>query len=308
MVHLNRFLRILSGSSLLLAASWAGAQNNSSPTNPIPVHVPRPAFQQFHAVPPVNNPITPGFPTLVFDAELKTYDAKPGEMTAPFTFHLTNVWKQEVVITQVHPSCGCTTAKLPPTPWHIPPGGTGDVQATVNLAGKMGSIIKTLTFYTSVGNRIVSLRVNIPPAGASVASAGGKMDRKAAMAQAAADPIAIFRGDCAKCHVDKGVKAMGQDLYAADCGICHESPQRASMVPDLHALRHPTNYQYWQNTIAFGHPHTMMPGFARSQGGPLSDEQIVSLANYLDRIISHNTHTGPSTNAALPSLHTAALP
>jgi mono/diheme cytochrome c family protein len=252
----------------------------------------------------INHP-APNVPTLVFDAETKQYDAKPGDRVAPFTFNLTNVWTNEIVITQVHASCGCTTAKLPATPWHIPPGGSGSVGAQVNLAGKMGLVTKTLTFYTSAGNRIVTLKVKIPPAGTSLAGMSAA-DRQAAMARAAADPQAIFRGDCAKCHVDKGARTLGQDLYAADCGICHESSHRASMVPDLHALKEPTSLEYWKVMIAFGKPHTMMPGFSRAQGGPLTDEQITSLAAYLNRTISHNFLSTPMTNAAAePALHAA---
>jgi mono/diheme cytochrome c family protein len=246
----------------------------------------------------INNPVTPNFPTLVFDAETKQYDAKPGETIAPFTFNLTNVWTNEITITQVHASCGCTTAKLPATPWHIPPGGTGAVGAQVNLAGKMGLVVKTLTFFTSVGNRIVTLKVNIPPAGTGLAGMSAA-DRKAAMIKAAVDPQAIFKGDCAKCHVDKGAKTFGQDLFAADCGICHESSHRDSAVPDLHALKQPTNLEYWKAMITSGKPHTMMPGFAAAQGGPLSDEQITSLAAYLNRTISHNFLPTPMTNAAI---------
>jgi mono/diheme cytochrome c family protein len=252
---------------------------------------------------PVNNPATPNCPTLVFDAETKQYDAKPAETVAPFTFNLTNVWTNEITITQVHASCGCTTAQLPATPWHIPPGGSGSVGARVNLAGKMGLIIKTLTFFTSVGNRMVTLKVQIPPAGMGLAGMSAA-DRKAAMAKAAADPQAIFKGDCAACHVDKGAKTFGQDLFAADCGICHESSHRDSAVPDLHAMKQPTSLEYWKAMISFGKPHTMMPGFARAQGGPLSDEQITSLAEYLNRTISHNFLSTPMTNAALP-LHAA---
>ena len=248
---------------------------------------------------PINNPVTPNFPTLVFDAETKQYDAKPGETIAPFTFNLTNVWTNEITIVQVHASCGCTTVKLPATPWHIPPGGSGAVGAQVNLAGKMGLVAKTLTFFTTnstkVGNRILTLKVNIPPAGTGMSAA----DRKAAMTKAAADPQAIFKGDCAKCHVDKGAKTFGQDLFAADCGICHESSHRDSAVPDLHALKQPTNLEYWKTMITSGKPHTMMPGFAAAQGGPLSDEQITSLAAYLNRTISHNFLSTPMTNAAI---------
>jgi mono/diheme cytochrome c family protein len=246
---------------------------------------------------PANIPVTPRVPTLVFDAETKEYDAKRGEMIAPFTFNLTNVWTNEIKIDQVHASCGCTTAKLPATPWRIPPGGSGAVQAQVNLAGKAGVFTKTLTFFTSVGNRVVTLKVKMPPTGADLAVMSAE-DRKAAMAKAAADPRAIFHGDCARCHVDKGAKALGQDLFAADCGICHESPHRDSVVPDLHALKHQTNPEFWKAMITFGKPHTMMPGFAASQGGPLTDEQIASLAAYLNRVISHNFLDSPTASAS----------
>lgn len=248
--------------------------------------------------PPINHPVTPNFPTLVFDAETKQYDAKPGEAIAPFTFTLTNVWTNEITINQVHGSCGCTTAKLPATPWHIPPGGSGEVGAQINLAGKMGLVTKTLTFFTSMGNRVVTLKVNMPPAGTGLAGMSAA-DRMAAKAKAAIDPQAIFKGDCAKCHVDKGAKAFGQDLFAADCGICHESSHRDSAVPDLHALKTPANLEYWRAMITLGKPHTMMPAFAHAQGGPLTDEQIASLAAYLDRMISHHFLPATMTNAAI---------
>ncbi len=124
--------------------------------------------------------------------------------------------------------------------------------------------------------------------------------RQAAMAQAAANPQAIFRGECAKCHVDKGrERHSGQELYAADCGICHESSHRATAVPDLHALKQPTDLDYWKTIITFGKPHTMMPGFAAAQGGPLSDAQIASLAAYLDRTVSHHFPSTAANKAAL---------
>jgi len=246
----------------------------------------------------------PNVPALVFDAESKKYDAAPGEATAPFTFNLTNVWTNEIIIDRVQASCGCTTASLPASPWHLAPGASGQVHAQVRLAGKMGSMTKTLTFYTSVGARVVSLTVKIPPPPA-LGGSPSESERKAAMAKAQADPQAIFKGDCAACHAAKGQNAFGQNLYAADCGICHESSHRDSAVPDLHALKQPTDFDFWKSTITYGKPHTMMPGFAMAQGGPLSEAQITSLATYLDHVISH--HLSPSiTNAAsAPMIRTA---
>jgi mono/diheme cytochrome c family protein len=248
----------------------------------------------------------PTGPSLVFDADTKQYDASPGEAAAPFIFNLKNVWTNEIVIDRVQASCGCTTANMPAVPWHIPPGGGGQVHAQVNLAGKMGLVTKTLTFHTSVGNRIAYLKVNIPMPPAS----GGTLsesERKAAMARAAADSRAIFHGDCVKCHVEKGRNALGEDLYAADCGICHESSHRDSVVPDLHALKQATDLDYWKAIITLGKPHTMMPGFGVDQGGPLSDAQIISLATYLNRTISHHLTSTMTNAAAAPSIQTSVI-
>ena len=173
----------------------------------------------------------------------------------------------------------------------------GEVHALINLAGKGGTLTKTLTFYTSIGERVATLVVNIalPPA-----SRGQLTDaeRKAAMARAAANARAIFQGDCAKCHVEKGRDAMGETLYAADCGICHESPHRESIVPDLHALKQVTDLDYWKTIITMGKPHTLMPGFGAAQGGPLSDAQVNSLATYLDHTISHHLTSAVHMSAA----------
>jgi mono/diheme cytochrome c family protein len=246
---------------------------------------------------PGPTPLPPNVRALVFDAESKHYDASPGEQVAPFTFNLTNVWTNEITIDRVQASCGCTTASLPANPWHIPPKGGGAIQAQVKLAGKMGSITKTLTFYTSVGNRVVSLNVNIPPPPA-LSGNMSEAERKAALLKAAADAQAIFKGDCAHCHADKGRNAFGQDLYAADCGICHESSHRDKLVPDLHALKQVTDNDYWKAVITLGKPHTMMPAFAAANGGPLTEAQIESLATYLNHTISHNLSSPVTKTAA----------
>jgi mono/diheme cytochrome c family protein len=259
------------------------------------------------ALPPGQIQNVPNVPTLIFDAETKRYDASPGEQVAPFTFNLTNVWTNEIVIDKVAASCGCTAASLPANPWHIPPQGSGQIKAQVNLARKMGSITPFLTFYTSVGTRMVYLNVNIPP---PPAFAGSMTDaeRAAARLKATADAQAIFKGDCAKCHADKGRNAYGQDLYAADCGICHESSHRGSLVPDLHALKQATDFDYWKTMITLGKPHTMMAAFAADQGGPLTEPQIISLATYLNHTISHNLSSVKAQAAKPPLLHASSSP
>jgi len=290
-----------------VAVAPLAAQPSSNPPNVHPL-------QRFQPAPPGQIQNASDLPALVFDADSKEYDASPGERVAPFTFNVTNVWTNDVLIDKVHASCGCTTATLPANPWRIPPKGGGPVQVQVNLAGKMGLITKTLTFYykllpdsATVKVRVVNLVVNIPPP----PSALGMMteaDRKAAMIKAVADAQAIFKGDCARCHVDKGRDAMGQELYAADCGICHESSHRERFVPDLHALKQTTDFDYWKTIITLGKAHTMMPAFATAQGGPLTEAQVISLATYLNHTISHNLSAAATNVANAPFIRVVELP
>ena len=56
------------------------------------------------------------------------------------------------------------------------------------------------------------------------------------------------------------------------------------MVPDITKLTVPTNEEFWRTWITYGKPGSLMPAFAQSQGGPLTDIQIASLATYLNAI------------------------
>jgi mono/diheme cytochrome c family protein len=95
----------------------------------------------------------------------------------------------------------------------------------------------------------------------------------------------VFKGDCASCHAKNLQGRYGQQLFAAACAICHEGTPRASMVPDLHNLKDPTSEDFWRTWITSGKAGTLMPAFGKSQGGPLTDFQISSLATYLNQAI-----------------------
>jgi mono/diheme cytochrome c family protein len=184
-----------------------------------------------------------------------------------------------VAILDVHPSCGCTTAQLPPLPWIIAPGTNGQFGLTVNLAGRTGMQVKTVNVKTDKGFKQLILKINILPPVIPILTAA---DRERNLIAAKADRQAVFHGECAICHVKNGAGKYGQALYAADCAICHESKNRAPMVPDLHAIKTPTNDEFWRIWIAHGKPGSLMPAFSTADGGPLSDMQIASLAGYLN--------------------------
>jgi cytochrome c553 len=201
---------------------------------------------------------------------------------AYFVFSFTNVSPGNVAILDVHPSCGCTTAQLPPLPWIIAPGTNGQFGLTVNLAGRTGMQIKTVNVKTDKGFKQLILKITILP---PVVATQSDADRARALEMAKADRQAVFRGDCATCHVKPGTGKYGQPLYDAICAICHESKTRASMVTDLHNIKTPTNKDFWETWIAHGKAGSLMPAFSTADGGPLSDMQIASLAGYLDMTI-----------------------
>ncbi len=190
-----------------------------------------------------------------------------------------------VTILSVRPSCGCTTTKLPPLPWTLAPGTHGEIEATVNLYVATGTLYKSLTVNTDKGSKTLMLKITILPFQMPKMS---ETERAANRKLAVADRQLVFKGECTTCHVQQGEGKYGQALYDADCAICHEGEHRATMVPDLHALKTPTNFEFWRIWIAHGKPGSLMPAFSSADGGPLSDMQIASLANYLnDSIKSH---------------------
>ena len=237
----------------------------------------------------VNEPLPEGI--LAWDAVSKSADATNGQAVARLAFSFTNVSTNAVVILHATPSCGCTTVEMPPTPWWIPAGSNGVIQLNVNLSGKVGLLSKSVLVITDQGTKDLALRINIAtPSAARLTEA----ERAAGIAAAKVDRQAVFKGDCATCHLNPTLGKFGPQLYAAACGICHEANPRASMVPDLHHLTDaagkplPTSEDFWRATITAGKEGTLMPAFAQSQGGPLNNIQIASLAAYLNVAISVN--------------------
>jgi len=255
---------IFAGANLLAADVKSSNTTVATP----PVYIP----SLTHATGPLPDGI------LSWDATTKQTNVTADAAVANFVFNFSNVSTNPVVILSVRPSCGCTTAKLPPLPWTLVPGTNGQMEATVNLAGKSGTLYKSLTVYTDRGSKMLVLQITILPYVMPVLS---EADRARNVKMATADRQMVFKGDCASCHVRRGEDKYGQELYEADCAICHEGEHRATMVPDLHALKTPTNFEFWRIWITHGKPGSLMPAFSKVDGGPLSDMQINSLANYL---------------------------
>ena len=256
-----------------LAAGLFSAAAQSNGVASAPVYVP----DYSHATQPLPDGV------LAWDATMKTVDATNEQDFARFTFTFTNLTAGTVTVLTGHPSCGCTTAELPPVPWQIAAGASGEFKLNVNLAGKLGTLFKSVNFSTDKGSKTLQLRINIlpPPPAPEMTEA----QRAAGIAAAKIDREAVFKGDCASCHLKKVEGKYGQQLFDAICAVCHAASNRATMVPDLHNLKVPTNEEFWRTWITAGKAGSLMPAFATSQGGPLNDLQIASLAAYLNAVI-----------------------
>jgi len=268
------FISLVAGATLFGFAGNAGAQPN------VP-HPPQP-------VAPVTVTAVGALDKfLQFDAEDKTVTVTNGTEQAHFMFTVTNISSEDVLINYIIGSCHCTVAQLPSQPWKLAPKQVGEFSATMDIAGTPPgeSKFKTLTVNSDKGVKVLNVTTRVLP------DMSSPEDRTNNVKMATADRQAVFKGDCMQCHAETakdsaGHDKMGQELYAAVCGICHESSRRATFVPDLHHLKDPTSAAFWRTWITGGKPGTLMPAFAKSEGGPLSNEQIDSLVNYLNSSIT----------------------
>ena len=271
------------------------ANTNLQAGRPTPIPAPVP----FRIASPAT--VTPAVPApppapklLMWDSTQKEQTVLPGAPTAEFFFAVTNVSEEAVVITAITPSCGCTMAKAPPLPWRLAPHSDGRIDISVNLAGKNGRVGKTISVMSTNAPQTLYVFINIPENPAMARARNQQM--------ALADPQAIFKGECASCHVDKAAGKMDKELYTAACGICHDSPTRATMVADLHNLNHPTDYAFWKQIISEGKKGTLMPAFSNTRGGPLSDVQIESLAQLLVKAFPSKPMPLPGTNGTASAI------
>lgn len=223
---------------------------------------------------------SPGEP-LNWESPSQFYTAKPGDITAHFTYKVVNVSKSEVTIDDVKTSCGCTTAELPGKPWRLAPGETNKMEVLVDLRGKVGKLLKTIYVQSATAPKTLTVLIDIPPEASTSRMPAEMANRLFGQQLGALDHQAVFKKDCVRCHLVPAFGKMGENLYVTACGICHEAKNRATMVPDLRALKTPIDDNYWQNWVTHGKAGTLMPGFAAAEGGPLTDTQITSLVQYL---------------------------
>jgi len=239
----------------------------------------QPAAAPTAATPASATPVVFNPDALAWENKALKLQAKEGQQSIDFKFVFTNVSTKPVVISGTHTSCGCTVTRLPQTPWTIAAKEAGEIAGSMNLLGKSGTVTKTVNVMMDGGSINLAVTVDIPKPDLTKMR---EADRQKNMSIATADRQAVFRGECASCHVTPTIGKRGHELYTAACGICHDAPNKASMVPALRELKHPTDYDFWLTWVRNGKPNSLMPAFDLKQGGILDQAQIESLAEYLD--------------------------
>ena len=275
-------------------SAGSGPAPYTLPSSPQTAPPPRAAL----TINPADLPVS----VMTWDSVDKSVTVNFGEPLAKFQFALTNVSTNPVTLLQAPSSCGCTVPKLPPLPRTIAAGEAGGFEVAMNLAGKAGTVIKSIGFATDKGTKQLLVRTTINPMPSGAGQAMGSREQNQQLAMQ--DRQAIFKGDCASCHANTANK-LGKELYVSICGVCHDAEHRASSVPDLKVARIERNKDYWHNWVSNGRAGSMMPAFAKSAGGILDEAQIKSLVEYLCQTMPSKPDILPPNSPLLPPPITA---
>lgn len=224
------------------------------------------------------------------DIELNTF--------AEHTFFIKNTGTDTLTIVNTHASCGCTAAVM--DNMKIAPNGISRLKVKYDAHNKgLGPVTKTITISSNSRTEADKvLRIKGVVVESKTVHKMGEMQ--------GGDPMmhleGVFQGDCAKCHVDKGRGELGARLYDADCAICHGSKADGKPGPELTSkdmMSH--DKKSWTKIIKNGIPKTHMPAFALDKKGPLNDEEIASIVDYLDAFKKNLSRTESKGAASSPA-------
>ncbi len=209
-----------------------------------------------------------GGPRIKFTEESFDFGRIPEDNIVEHTFTFTNTGDEPLQIKDSQSSCGCTTVLVSKDV--INPGETGEIKTSLNPVGKRGKITKTITVTTNdpvAPQKTLSIYADVTSAGHPMV---GLEDT-------------LFKGECAACHVEKGIGKKGKELYLADCAMCHGEDGEGKSAPILNRQEYlrSKNDRYIREWVANGKKGSGMPGHSKEKGGPLDNSQIDSLVAYI---------------------------
>jgi len=104
---------------------------------------------------------TSGLPVFKFEDEIHDFGRIIQGEKVSYGFKFKNVGKSDLIISDVHTSCGCTVADYPKTP--IAANGSGVIDITFNSEGKHGFISKSISISanTQPSTKVLQIKAQI---------------------------------------------------------------------------------------------------------------------------------------------------
>lgn len=115
-------------------------------------------------------------PQIQFDSSTFDFGILAVGQSVKHTFHFLNAGKSDLIITEVHPSCGCTALKdWPKEP--IAPGASGSISIEYKASAETGDVNKSIAIATNAEPKDYKLYVKGKVVGVGVKpdEAKGKM-------------------------------------------------------------------------------------------------------------------------------------
>jgi len=218
-----------------------------------------------------------GPPIISVEKRVQDVGKVPTDSKVKAEFQVYNIGGKRLKIKDVETSCGCTVAQV--SKHVLVPGDFTLIGVEMDTSLKLGPVRKKITVISNDPKRPELALFLVGDV------QGKKMEGHAQINLKPQDKLVLFKGKCATCHVDAGKGKTGKPLFLADCAMCHgNTAQGTHSAPGLLKQNYDDEKTLKQirGIIANGSPNSpQMPPFAKSQGGPLSDDEIDSLVQFL---------------------------
>lgn len=180
--------------------------------------------------------------------------------TVEYTFQFENKGTEDLWIKEVTTSCGCTAALVSSNT--VKPGEKGEIKVSYDSQGRAGTVSRTITVVSNDAVESVkelTISATVTPS----------MHTTFNVAES------LFSEKCGACHFYPALNKKGKELYDAVCAFCHG--RTAVGLDRLKGIEKDVIDERTMNGIA----GTEMPAWIKEQGGPLDEEQIRSLSNFI---------------------------
>jgi len=180
--------------------------------------------------------------------------------TVEYTFRFENKGTEDLLIKEVTTSCGCTAALVSSNT--VKPGENGEITVSYDSQGRAGAVSRTITV---VSNALVEPVKELTITATVTSSMHTTFNVNES----------LFSDKCGACHFSPALNKKGKELYDAVCTFCHG--RTAVGLERLKVMEMDVINGITRNGIA----GTEMPAWIKEQGGPLDEEQIRSLSNFI---------------------------